>query len=84
MFVVSLVLYSLRTIRFARFECDALTHDAVKRLANQSRVNCLYAMIGQSDKLSYGAGNIIYLGHRGLVGTKKRRRRSVSAVVSNV
>ena len=57
--------------------------NGVKRWANQSHVNCLYDMIGQSDMLSsYGTGNITRSEHRGLSGTK--RRRSVRDVVPNV
>ena len=64
------------------WECDAMTWNVVKRLANQNRVNCLYDLIGQSDMLSsYGTGNITYLERRGLLGTKKRKRRSIRAGV---
>ena len=66
-------------------ECDAMTRNVVKRLANQNRVNCLFDMAGHSDVLSfYGTEKNICLGHRGLSGTKKTRRRSAKAVVSKV
>ena len=61
---------------------DAMTRNAVEKLANQSRVNCLYNTIGQSDMLRFiWTENITFLGRLGLSGTKKRRRRSVRAVV---
>ena len=41
-FFVNLVLYNPRTIRFARLGSDALSRNAVNRLANQNRVNCLF------------------------------------------
>ena len=66
-FIVILVLSVLHALEYA-----ALTWNAVKRLVNQSRVNCLYNMIGQSGMLNYGAGNITCLGHRRLFGAKKR------------
>ena len=60
-FIVILVLSVLHALEY-----DAVTRIAVKRLANQSRVNCLYNMIGQSDMLNYGAGIIKFSGLRGL------------------
>ena len=41
-------------------ECDVLTRNVVKRLADPNHVNCLFDMIGQSDMLSYGTENEIY------------------------
>ena len=77
-FIVNLVLYNPRTIRFARLGSDAMSRNAVNRLANQNRVNCLFDMIDQSDMLSFrGTEKNMCLGHRGLLGTKKTRRRSV-------
>ena len=80
-FVVILVIEIPRTVLHA-WQCDAMTRNAMKRLATQNCVNCLYDMIGQSDMLSsYGTGNITYLERRGLLGTKKRKRRSIRAGV---
>ena len=60
MFVDILVLSVLHALEY-----DAVTRIAVKRLANQSRVNCLFDVIGQSSMLSsYGAGNVTRSGHR--------------------
>ena len=54
------------------WECDAITRNVVKRLANQNCVNSLFDMIGQSDVLSfYGTEKNTCLGHRGPSGTKK-------------
>ena len=62
-----------------------MTQNVVKWLANNSRVNCLNDVISQTDILSsYETGNITCWGHRGPSGTKKRRRRSVRAVMPNV
>ena len=35
------------------WECDAMTWNVVKRLANRGRVNCLFDMVGQPNMLSY-------------------------------
>ena len=35
------------------WECDSITRNFVKRLSNQSRANCLFDMIGQSNMLSF-------------------------------
>ena len=58
-------------------ECDA--RNVVKRLAKRSRVNCLFDMLN-----FYGTGSNTCLGHRGLSGTKKKRRPSLRAVVRNI
>ena len=77
-FVVNLVLYNPRTLRFARLGMLRYDLEPVKGLADQNRVDCLFAMIGQSDMLSlYGTEDTMCLGHRGLPGKKKTRRRSV-------
>ena len=87
-FVANLVLYNPRTIFFFFFfffhfwECDAMTRSVVKRSPNENRVNCLFHIIGQSDMLSfYGIEREkkkkSCIGHRGLSGTNKIRRRSV-------
>ena len=45
------------------WECNAMTRNVVKRLANQNGVNCLFYIIGQSNMLIfYGTEKIIYLG----------------------
>ena len=67
------------------WECDAMTRNVVKRLANREHVGCLFDMIGRSDMLSSdGTGKITRLEHTGLPGTKRKRPRSVRAVVPNV
>ena len=60
-FVVNLVLYNPRTVRFARLGMWCCDSERCKRLANQNRVNCLLDMIGLSDMLSfYGAEKKIF------------------------
>ena len=50
------------------WECDAMTWNVVKRLANQNRVNCLFDVIGQSDMLSlFATEKKMCLRHRGLL-----------------
>ena len=75
-FVVNLVLYNPRNIRFARLGRWCYDSERCeKRLSDQNRINCLFDMIGQSDMLSfYGTEKNMCLGHRGLSGTKKTRR----------
>ena len=84
-FVVHLVLYYHEQSVLHAWECDAITRNVVKGLADQNRVDCLFAMIGQSDMLSlYGTEDTMCLGHRGLPGKKKTRRRSLYAIVPKV
>ena len=60
------------------WECDSMTRNVVERFASQNRVNWLFDMIGRSDMLSfYGTEQNMCLGHRGLSGTRKTRRRSI-------
>ena len=47
------------------WECDAMTQNIVKRVANQNCVNCLFDMIGQSNMSSFsGTEKNICLRHR--------------------
>ena len=73
-FVVNLFLYNPRTIRFVRFGMWCHGSERLKRLFNQTGVNCSLDMIGRSDIMSfYGTEKNICLGHRGLSGTKKTK-----------
>ena len=73
-----------RTIRLARLGMWCCDLESCEKIGWPSPVDYLYDIIGQSDVLSfYGTRNTTCLGHTGLSGTKKRRRRSARAVMPN-
>ena len=56
-------------------ECDAMTRNVVKTLANQNRVNCLVDMISQSNILSFYKKKKICA--RGIEDCQARSRQDV-------